>query len=64
MRAMEQLASERTRSNLERAEQLRHWRRQRTLRRAQRIEQRAERRMIQAWRRAAELRTKIESLDC
>jgi hypothetical protein len=59
MHAMEQLAGERTRSNLERAGQLRHWRRQRTLRRAQRIEHKAERRMIQAWRRADELRAKI-----
>lgn len=63
MYAMEQLAAERTRSNLELAWRLRHSRRQRTLRRARRMEQKAERRMIQAWRRAAELRTRIESLD-
>jgi hypothetical protein len=59
MHATEQLASERTRSNLERAERLRRWRWQRALRRAQRIEQRAERRMIEAWRRATELRARI-----
>ncbi|MGH3228642.1 MAG: hypothetical protein ACRDOA_08700 [Streptosporangiaceae bacterium] len=63
MYAMEQLASERTRGNREMAERLRHSRRQRALRRARRIEQKAERRMIQAWRHAAELRTRLESLD-
>ena len=56
----EQLARERTRSNLEQAEQLRYSRRLRALRRARRLEHRAERRMIEAWRRAAELR---ESAD-
>jgi len=62
MHVMEQLAAERIRGNLELAQQLRHSRRQRTLRRARHIEHKAERRMIQAWRRAAELRTRIESL--
>ena len=61
---MEQLARERTRGNLELAERLRHSRRQRTLRRARRMERNAERRMIQAWRRAAELRARIGSPDC
>jgi hypothetical protein len=63
MYVMEQLASERTRDNIELAQQLRHSRRMRTLRRARRMEQKAERRMIRAWRRAAELRSGIESLD-
>jgi hypothetical protein len=63
MYAMEQLVGERTRSNLELAWRLRHSHRQRTLRRARRMEQKAERRMIQAWRRTAELRTRLESLD-
>lgn len=63
MHAMEQLVRERARSNLELAEQLRHARRQRTLRRARRMERKAEHRMIQAWRRAAELRARIESPD-
>jgi len=63
MHVMEQLASERTRDNLELAEQLRYTRRLRMLRRASRMEHRAERRMIHAWRRAAELRGEIESLD-
>jgi hypothetical protein len=45
------------------AERLRHSRRQRTLRRARRMEYEAERRMIQAWRGAAEFRTRIELLD-
>jgi hypothetical protein len=59
----EQLARERTRSNLKQAEQLRRARRLRTLRRAQRLEQRAERRLIEAWRRTASLREVIESAD-
>jgi hypothetical protein len=63
MHLMEQLANERIRSHLELAEQLRPARHQRTLRRARRMEHKAERRMIQAWRRAAEIRTRIESLD-
>jgi hypothetical protein len=63
MHVMEQLASERIRDNLELAQQLRHSRRQRTLRRARRMEHKAERRMIQAWNRATELRTRIESLN-
>ena len=56
----EQLARERTRGNLEQAEQLRYSRRLRALRRARRLEHRAERRMIEAWRRAAELRESVD----
>ena len=56
MHAMDQLAAERARGLLELAERLRHARRERTLRRAERMEHRAERRLIEAWRRAAELR--------
>jgi hypothetical protein len=63
MHVLDQLANERTRENIELAEQLRYTRRLRTLRRARRMEHKAERRMIRAWRRAAELRTEIESLD-
>jgi hypothetical protein len=63
MYVMEQLVSERTRGNLELAEQLRHSRRLRTLRRAGRREHKAKRRMVQARRRAAELRRGMESLD-
>jgi hypothetical protein len=63
MHVMEQLANERIRDNLELAEQLRYSRRIRTLRRASRMEHKAERRMLHAWRRAAELRSGIESLD-
>jgi hypothetical protein len=58
----EQLARERTRSHLEQAEQLRASRRLRTLRRASRLEHKAERRLLDAWRRAAELRG-AESAD-
>jgi hypothetical protein len=57
---MEQLASERTRDSLELAEQLRTSRRLRTLRRARRMEYKAERRMVDAWRRAAELRRGLD----
>jgi len=59
----EQLARERTRSNLKEAEQLRSSRRLRSLRRARRLEQKAERRMIEAWRRTAELHGSIEPVD-
>ena len=61
MHAMEQLARERTRDSIKLAEQLRQSRQLRTLRRASRMEHKAERRMIDAWRRAAELRS---SVDC
>ena len=61
---MEQLAAERLRSCRELAEQRLQARRQRALRRARRMERTAERRMIDAWRRAAELRAKLESSDC
>ncbi len=62
MYVMEQLARERTRDSLELAEQLQHSRRLRTLRRASRMEHKAERKMFEAWRRAAELRSGLESL--
>ena len=63
MHVMAQIANERTRDNLELAEQLRYTRRMRTLRRASRMEHKAERRMIEAWRRTASLREVIESAD-
>lgn len=56
----EQLARERNRSNMEMADQLRHAHQLRVLRRARRIEHRAERRLIAAWRRAAKLRRAVE----
>ena len=59
----ELLASQRTRSRLEEAEQLRHGRRVLALRRARRLEQKAERRMVEAWRRAVELRGALEALE-
>jgi hypothetical protein len=59
----EDLASERARDSLEQAVQMRHWRRLRTLRRASRIEHKAERRMVEAWRRAAELRGSLEPAE-
>jgi hypothetical protein len=63
MHLVEELAAEESRSKIERAEQLRPSRRLLTLRRARRMEHRAERRMIDAWRRAAELRGTLESAD-
>jgi hypothetical protein len=63
MYAVEQLAAERARDHLELADQLRHARRQRALRRARRMEHKAERRVIEAWRRAAEIRTRLGSPD-
>ena len=55
---MEQLAEERARSDLELARGLRHARRQRMLRRARRMERKAEIRLIEAWRRADDLRAR------
>ena len=63
MYRVEDLAAEESRQKVERAEQLRPARRQYTLRRARRIEQKAERRMFEAWHRAAELRGTLESAD-
>jgi len=63
MHVMDQLARERTRDNVELAEQLRPARRLRTLRRARRMEVKAERRLLGAWSRAAKLRRGLESLD-
>jgi hypothetical protein len=59
----ELLARERTRSRLQEAQQLRYSRRLRALRRASRLEHRAERRMVEAWRRSAELRSTLETAD-
>jgi hypothetical protein len=59
----EQLAKDRIRSNLELAEHLRYSRKVHTVRRARRLERKAERRMVAAWRRAAELHSVIESVD-
>ena len=59
----ELLARERVRSRLQEAQQLRYSRRLRALRRASRLEHRAERRMVEAWRRSAELRNALETAD-
>jgi hypothetical protein len=58
-----ELASERSHRRLDEAEQARHSRRLGTLRRARRMELRAERRMVAAWRRAAELRDAVEPTE-
>jgi hypothetical protein len=55
MHVVAQIASERTRDNIELAEQLRASRRLRMLRRAQRTERKAERRLVAAWQRSADL---------
>jgi len=63
MHLVEQLAAEQSRSKIAQAEQLRPSRRLLMLRRARRMEYKAERRMVEAWRRAAELRGTLESAD-
>jgi hypothetical protein len=63
MYQVEELATEHSRAALEQAVQLRHTRRFLTLRRARRMERKAERRMVEAWRRASEMRATVESLD-
>jgi hypothetical protein len=63
MYLVEELASERSRSRIKQAEQLGYSRRVRALRRARRLERRAERRLIAAWRRAAELRGAVEPAE-
>jgi len=55
MHVMDSLARERTRDSRKLAEQLRPARRLQTLRRARRLEHRAERRLVAAWRRSADL---------
>lgn len=50
MHQAEELASERTRSHLELAEQIRWGRKLAALRKARRSERKAERRMVAAWR--------------
>jgi hypothetical protein len=63
MRLTEELVTERTDNNLKLAEQLRWARKLHTLRRAERMERKAERRLIEAWRRAAQLRATVEPAD-
>jgi hypothetical protein len=63
MHLVQELAAEESRGKIEQAERLRPSRRLLTLRRARRMERKAEHRMVQAWRRAAELRGTLESAD-
>jgi len=63
MLLLEELAAEESRGKIALAEQLRPSRRLLMLRRARRMEYKAERRMLEAWRRAAELRGTLESAD-
>jgi hypothetical protein len=60
---VEELATEHSRDAIQQAEQLRPARKFLTLRRASRMERKAERRMLEAWRRAAELRATVEPAD-
>ena len=55
----EELASERMRSHLEQAKQMRSARKYRAISRARRTEQKAERRLIEAWRARAALESKL-----
>ena len=63
MYLVQELATEESRSKIESAERLRPSRRLLTLRRARRMEHKAERRLIEAWRRAAEIRGTLEYTD-
>ena len=63
MYLVEELAAEQSRSTMERAERMRPSRQLLMLRRARRMERKAERRLMKAWRRAAELRGTLESAD-
>ncbi len=63
MYLVQELATEESRSKIESAERLRPSRRLLALRRARRMEHKAERRLIEAWRRAAEIRGTLESTD-
>lgn len=58
-----ELAKQEHRSKLELAEHRRPTRRLLALRRARRMERKAERRLLEAWCRAAELRARLESVD-
>jgi len=58
---IEQLAAQQVRGRLEQAGRERQARRLCALRRAARRERTAERRLVQAWRHAAELRAELES---
>jgi hypothetical protein len=60
MQNMQYLAHERTQSHLELAAELSQARKLRDLNRATRNEQRAERRLVEAWRRSAEVRRALE----
>jgi hypothetical protein len=59
----QELANEQIRSAIQLAEQLRPSRQLRMLRRATRIERKAERRLLAAWQRAEELRGARDPAD-
>ena len=63
MYLVQELATEESRSKIKLAEQLRPSRRLLTLRRARRMERKAEHRLVEAWRRAAELRGALDPAD-
>jgi hypothetical protein len=58
-----ELAAEHNRSTMEQAEQMRPWRRLQSLRRARRRECKAEQRLLEAWRRADDLRGLLGAAD-
>ena len=63
MHLVAELATEESRRKIELAEQLRPARRLLLLRRARRMERKAEHRLVEAWRRAAELRGALDPAD-
>lgn len=63
MHLVVELVNEEVRHKIEQAERQRSARHLLILRRACRMERKAERRMVEAWRRAAELRGTLEPAD-
>jgi hypothetical protein len=63
MYLVDELAAEHSRSTMQRAEGMRPVRRLLALRRAHRVERKAEQRLIEAWRHTAEVSGTLESLD-
>ena len=63
MYLVDELAAEHSRSTMQQAERIRPVRRLLALRRAHRLERKAEQRLIEAWRHTAEVRRTLESLE-
>jgi hypothetical protein len=63
MYLVDELAAEHSRSTMQEAERIRPVRRLRALRRAHRMERKAEQRLIEAWQHTAEVRRTLEPLE-